>query len=113
MKLVDKKITIKELDEISKQSFGNMVKAVVDIEKKTMVVDAPLHSDQEAFLLKEGSNQKDLWGINLYPKESGDKFIEFDSMVNIRPNIGNMGRNIADPQICERITKIVGDLIER
>lgn len=71
--------------------FGNLVKAVVDIDRKIMVIDAEMHSDQESLLLDNNSAQENLWGINLYPEFSTDapEFIEFDSMINIRPWQGN------------------------
>jgi hypothetical protein len=68
VKTVDKEISASELTEMSEKMFGELVKAVVDIEKEIMIVDAELHSDQESLLLEQGSEQKNLWGINLYPK---------------------------------------------
>jgi hypothetical protein len=53
-------------------AFGNLVKAVVDIDREVMVLDAELHSDLEARLLEDGSKQKSLWGINLYPEAEGE-----------------------------------------
>ena len=73
MKLLDKKITIDELAQISQRMFGTLVKAVVDVDKEIMVIDAELHSDQEAFLLESGSEQDNLWGINLYPAYANDE----------------------------------------
>ena len=87
MKIVDEKITLDELKEMSQKMYNHLVKAVVDIEKEIMVVDADLHADQEELLLKQGSQQHDLWGINLYPDKSETK--EFDSMINLRPSWGN------------------------
>ncbi len=52
-----------------------------------MVVGGELHADEEQWLLENGS-QADLWGINLYPAETSDDWIEFDSMINIRPSAG-------------------------
>ena len=66
MKIVKEKIKLSELKEMAAASFGNLVKAVVDIKKEIMVVDAELHSDEEALLIKEGSHQDDIWGINIY-----------------------------------------------
>lgn len=86
MKIITDKIAIGELKEMSEKMFGNLVKAVVDIKKGIMAVDAELHADEEAVLLENGSEQKNLWGINFYPEISGDDFIEFDSMINLRPS---------------------------
>lgn len=113
MQLVTQKITISELTEMSKKMFGNLVKAVVDVEKKIMAVNADLHADEEAFLLENGSQQKDLWGINLYPEIQDENWIEFDSMINLRPSQNNRTRNVDDPKIQEQIIKIVNELVER
>ncbi len=112
MKIIkEEKITITELKEMAKKMFGNLVKAVVDIEQEFMVVDASLHADQEAYLLENGSNQEYLWGINIYPDLDGENMIEFDSMINLRPYQGNRSRNIEDKNIREKIIRIVTNLI--
>jgi len=64
-------ITLSELSEMAASMYGNFVKAVVDVERGILVVDAELHVDQEQLLLEQGSDQKDLWGINLYPQKYG------------------------------------------
>lgn len=112
MKLVDKNISFKELKNMAQNSFEGLVKAVVDTEKEIMVVDAELHSDEEAYLLKKGSNQENLWGINLYPDLEGEDFIEFDSMINLRPNQGNKTRGMENPKTREKIKKIVNNLVK-
>lgn len=112
MQLIDHPISRKKLARIAQQTFGNLVKAVVDVDKETMVIDASLHADEETYLLSNGSNQDDLWGINLYPELAGDDFIEFDSMINIRPNRGNSSRGVDNPQLQARIRTIISKLIE-
>lgn len=108
MKSVDTTIAISELDTMARQMYGNLVKAVVDIQNNLLVVDAEMHADMEQYLLEKGSKQNDLWGINLYPSKFGtDDFIEFDSMINIRPRQQNMSRGVDDPAIREQITKLV------
>ena len=107
MKLLKRSITREELGQIAKRRFGNIVKAVVDIQKEIMVIDAELHADQEALLLEQGSSQEDLWGINLYPELKGEDFIEFDSMINLRPSAGNLTRNVDDPQMRKTIVSVV------
>ncbi|MBI2034992.1 MAG: hypothetical protein HYT11_04635 [Candidatus Levybacteria bacterium] len=111
MKLVKDKITPRELKDMARASFGSLVKAVVDIEKEIMVLDAELHADEEAYLLENGSSQYHLWGINLYPELPDDQFIEFDSMINVRPSYGNTSRSITDPKIRVKIKKIVKKLV--
>jgi len=113
MKIVKDKITVKELEEMSTKMFGNLVKGVIDIERSTMAVDAPMHSDEESELIKNGSKQENLWGINLYPGEEGDNFIEFDSMINLRPNQNNRTRGVDNPEIREKIVAIVNKLVAK
>ena len=111
MRVVKENISIDELKEMSSKMFGNLVKAVVDVEKNTLVVDAELHSDQEAFLIESGSNQKNLWGINIYPDLSNEERIEFDSMINLRPSQGNSSRGVEDEEIQKKILDIVNSKI--
>ncbi len=113
MKLVDKNITIDELRKLSVRMFGGLVKAVIDIDKKVMVVDAAMHADEELFLLNTGSRQDDLWGINLYPEIEGDDFIEFDSMINVRPRLNNFSRTIENKDLQQKIRSIVAALVSK
>ena len=99
---------------MAKNMFGDLIKAVVDIEKEIMVVDAELHADEEYILLEGGSKQRDLWGINLYPDSFDEEsFIEFDSMINLRPSQNNKSRSVEDPSIRKRIVGIVEKLVKR
>jgi len=113
MKTVDKEITVEELKKMSEKMFGRIVEAVVDIEKEIMVVDAMMHVDQEFVLLENESKQENLWGINLKPLKFGSEdWIEFDSMINLRPSQGNRSRRVDDPKIQEKIKKIVNRLVK-
>lgn len=111
MKIIKDKISIQELKEMAKNMFGDLVKAVVDIEKRIIAIDAELHSDEEATLIENGSKQENLWGINIYP-ESQEKLIEFDSMINLRPSQGNRSRGVDNIEIQKLIIDIVNELIE-
>ena len=113
MKLIDKSTTLNELKKLSSRMFGSLVKAVVDIKKEIMVVDAALHADEETYLLNVGSQQDDLWGINLYPDLKGENFIEFDSMINVRPRLNNYSRGVEDEKIRQKIIKIVKKLVKK
>jgi hypothetical protein len=77
-----------------------------------MMIGAELHSDEEALLLEQGSDQADLWGINIYPDKSGDEMIEFNSMINLRPSQGNCSRGIDDPSMRQKVKEIVKQLIQ-
>jgi hypothetical protein len=109
--LVNELISIQKLREAGEELFGDMVKAVVDIEKQVMVIGAELHSDEEAFLLERDSRQENLWGINLYTNRTMPEMVEFDSMINIRPRQNNRSRGVEDPALRERILGIVRTLV--
>ena len=107
MTILEKPITIAEINVLKDNFFGDMIKGVVDIEKGILAIDAELHCDLEQLLLEHGSNQEALWGINLYPSLDGDDFIEFDSLINIRPWQGNRSRDVEDEMTRKAIIEIV------
>ncbi len=113
MMIVRDELPFHELKKISEEMFGNFVKAVVDVEREIMAIGGELHSDEEALLIQEGSYQKNLWGINLYPDIKKEEWIEFDSVINIRPSQGNVTRSVDSPEIREKIIAIVHKLIKR
>ena len=111
IKIIRKKVNNDELKEFAKKTFGEMVKAVVDIEKEIIAIGGELHADGNEKLLEEGSKQKNLWGINIYPGKSKDERIEFSALINIRPLLGNRSMEIQIPEIREKIKKIIDKLI--
>lgn len=113
MKIVADNITISELKTMAADLFGDMVKAIVDVDREIIAVDAELHSDLEALLLDNGSKQKNIWGINIYPENRGDDMVEFDSMINMRPSQGNKSRGIVDEIIRKKISGIVAKKVKR
>lgn len=111
MKVVEN-ISVSELQAMAGKMYGTLVKADVDLTKKVVVVDMDMHADGEAYLLSNGSEQQDLWGINLHPAKFGsDDFIEFDSMINIRPRQQNPSRDILDITIRDRIKQLVRGVV--
>lgn len=106
-------ITLDELRTLARGRFGDMIKGVVDLRRGVLLVDADMHADQEAELLAEGSAQADLWGINLYPDEAGADWLEFDSMINLRPSFGNRSRGIDDPGTQAAVSALVDRLVRR
>lgn len=99
------------LAERASEGFGDMIKAVVDIDRQIMAIGGELHADEEAALIEDGSRQANLWGINLYPAEVGDAWLEFDSMINVRPAQDNRSRGVEDPRTQATIRRIVAKLV--
>ena len=113
MKIIRDSIALEEVRRTASSMFGDLVKAVVDVERELLAMDAELHSDLEALLLNDGSKQQNLWGINLYPDIAGEDFIEFDSIINIRPSLGNKSRDVEDGKLRQLITAIVHERVHR
>jgi hypothetical protein len=113
MRIVTETLALAELKQMASALFGDMVKAVVDVDREIVALDAELHADLESFLLEDGSKQKNLWGINLYPEMQGEDFLEYDSMINIRPSQGNKSRSVESSEIREKIAEIVRRRIAR
>lgn len=99
------------LQRVAAARFGDMVKAVVDVRRRIMAIGGELHADEEALLIDDGSRQDDLWGINLYPAEGGDEWIEYDSMINVRPSQGNRSRGVDNGELRHTLRTIVGELV--
>lgn len=113
MKIITELLARDELKKIAADIFGDMVKAVVDVDRELIAVDAELHSDLEALLIANGSKQKSLWGVNLYPEMRGNDFIEFDSMINMRPSQGNRSRGVDDEGLRKKIIEIAAKRIKQ
>ena len=111
MQIISSSISKKDITGKYLHHFKDMMKAVVDIENNILAIDAELHSDLEELLLKNGSKQENLWGINIYPEASKEKFIEYTSLINIRPSQDNASMDIKSNDLRVKIQKIVNSLI--
>ena len=111
--IIHEPITRLYLKEVAAERFGDMVKAVVDCRQNSMAIGGELHADEEALLTAQGSKRESTWGINIYPAKSEEEWIEFDSMVNIKPAHGNRSRGVENTQIQERIKEIVKKLVPK
>ena len=112
MKIITSPITLAELKEIAREYFGDMIKIVVDTRQEILAAGAELHADEEAALLDAGSAQQDLWGANIYVDAPRATWIEFDSMINIRPSQQNRSRTVEDEAIQKKIRGVVDKLIQ-
>ena len=111
MLILNNPISRAELKEYAANTFGDMIKCVADVDKGLLAIDADLHADLERLLLENGSQQTSLWGFNLYPDETGEDFIEYDSLINIRSWQGNPSRDVLDKDVREKIAGIVNQYI--
>ena len=104
--VLDRRIEPAELARLVRLFFEDMVKYVVDIERRVAAVGGELHADAEQLLLDSGSRQSNLWGANYYPGRGRDACIEYTSLINIRPAQGNRSMEIQDPAVRERVREL-------
>ncbi len=112
-RIIKDKISREELQILAHEQYGDIIKAVIDIEQGIMGVGGELHVDIQSILIeKENSQGQDTWGINLYLEKRGDDFIEFDSMINLKPLLNNRTRSVENLDIQSKIREFVSKLIE-
>ncbi len=112
IKIIKEAISNEEIVQMASEQFGDMIKAVVDIEQEIMAVGGELHADEEVVLMeKQDSRREHTWGINIYPKKPEEERVEFDSLINLKPFYGNRSRHIENPEIKEKIREILRKLI--
>ncbi|MBI1974554.1 MAG: hypothetical protein HYS51_01740 [Candidatus Zambryskibacteria bacterium] len=112
-RIVKDAITLAELKALAHEQYGDIIKADVDVARGIMGVGGELHVDIQSILIeREGSKGQDVWGINLYLEKTGDEFIEFDSMINLKPSLGNKTRGIESVEIQNKIREIVSRLVK-
>ena len=100
-----------ELRRLVEASFGDMVKYVVDVERRLVAIGGELHADSEQRLLDQGSRPGDLWGANYYPGRGRAGCVEYTSLINIRPARGNPGMEIVDVRIRDQVRSITFELV--
>ncbi|MEX2032982.1 MAG: DUF5674 family protein [Candidatus Colwellbacteria bacterium] len=112
-RIVKDKITPDELRALAHKQYGDVIKAVADVSQGILGVGGELHIDIQSLLIeKENSQGNDTWGINLYLERTGDDFIEFDSMINLKPFLGNKTRGVENVEIQNKIREIINTLIK-
>jgi hypothetical protein len=112
IKIFKTKVPKLDLDSLAQTSYGDMVKGVVDINKKILVLGGDLHADCEDMLLQQGSKQIDLWGFNIYPAKNKENRLHYESLINIRPKQGNFQIEIKDEKLRQQIKLVIDSLID-
>ena len=90
------------------QEYENMIKIVIDIRRRYLSGGGEMHADCESALLDDGSEQDDLWGANWYPNEQR---IEFESLINIRPRLGNRSILIQDENLRKQVEAVTLEIL--
>lgn len=105
--LLKEKATSSQVQEMLQQ-YESMIKIVIDIRRHILSGGGEMHSDCESVLLDDGSEQDDLWGANWYPSEQR---IEFESLINIRPRLGNRSILIRDENLRKQVEAITLEIL--
>jgi hypothetical protein len=111
--ITDRPIDGSTLQALTAHWFGDMVKLVIDIDRRVVAIGGELHADAEALLLERGSRQSNLWGANYIPGAGPAHCLELTALINIRPGQGNRSMVVQDPGIAARMRAIVDDLVGR
>lgn len=111
--LTDLRIDPGELARLVAAHFEDMVKYVVDVERRIMAAGGEMHADAEQVLLEAGSEQAHLWGANYYPGRGPEECIEYTSLINIRPAAGNRAMEIQDPDLRRIVREVTFALLGR
>ena len=101
------KVTAEQVSEMLKE-YESMIKIVVDIRRRILAGGGEMHSDCESVLLDDGSEQDDLWGANWFPAEQR---IAFESLINIRPRLGNRNILIQNEEIRKPVESITREIL--
>jgi len=105
--LIDNRATPVQMQEML-ESYPLLIKIVVDIRRRILAGGGEMHADCEAVLLEHGSAQDDLWGANWYPEE---QHLEFESLINIRPRLGNRSIIIQSEELRRQIAGVTLELL--
>ncbi len=89
--------------------FDGYIKIVVDVEKGILSGGGDRHFDNEKVLLENGSLQKNLWGGGFDIKTNE---IDYNSIINLRPNQDNPSRDILSLNIRKRFDDVVESLLK-
>ena len=112
IRIIRDKITKPELEELAKEFYVEMVKGVADIERNIIALGGEWHMDANQVLIEDGSNQQNLWGFNIYLNKPKKEMLEYNSLINIRPNQGNKSMEIENEEIKNKIFEIVNNLVK-
>lgn len=106
--LIRQRATQEEIKEMLR-ILEDYIKVAVDISKGILAGGGALHAECESILIRDGSKQEDIWGADWIPNK---KEVRFESMINIAPRRKNRSMEIQNPQIREKVSQIILDLLE-
>ena len=112
IKILDKKNSIDEIKKMADFWYGTMIKGTLDVELGRVALGGDYHIESLEMLTGSGSKFEDVWGFNIRFEENPNGILEFDSMVNIKPNFCNRSRNIGNEEVIKKATEIIYKFID-
>ena len=103
---------MEEVRALATEWYGTMIKGTVDIVENKVAIGGDYHLETYELLIKDGSNHANIWGFNIRFDEGGKDLLEFDSLVNIKPALGNKSRSVENPEIIKKATEIINSWIQ-
>ena len=111
IEIITEPITRAVASEIAREIYGDMLKGVVDIEREILALGGEYHMDGNMALIGNGSTQSAVWGFNLHLEQPQESWIEFRSLINIRPAQGNRGMLVESSELQEKIRRVINSKI--
>lgn len=112
IKIIKERISLAELKRLAEENFGDILKGVVDVKRGVVALGGEFHVDANEALLKDGSDQENIWGINILLNKPKEQWLEFNALINIKPALNNRSMDIKDETIKKKIKEIINELIE-
>jgi hypothetical protein len=107
IQIITKPMTILEVRKLADEWYGTLIKGCVDVSKDKVALGGDYHMESCELLVADGSSHQNVWGFNVRFDSSEKGEIEFDSLVNIKPSLGNKSRRVEDPEIISRATATI------
>lgn len=101
-----------QTDQLAKEFVGDKIKIAIDVEDRTVAAGGTLHTDVRSLLLKHGSKQKNIWGVDFYPERESGNRLDYTALINERPREGNPSQVVSDPDVRKKIQDILNKYFE-
>jgi hypothetical protein len=105
--ILEKPTSMRDVHAAAAEWYGSMIKGTVDIVENKVALGGDYHMETCELLVKDGSNHTNIWGFNIRFDEDQKALLEFDSLVNIKPALGNKSRSVEDQGVIKKAEKIV------
>ena len=105
--IIQKEVSFEVLSDLAKKWHTVLVKGVVDVEQGVVALGGEWHMDANTVLIEHGSQQKNIWGFNIYPEEQGEDILEYISLINIRPLQNNRSMEVEDEALRIKMKEII------